>query len=178
MRIRRPMLASLTCLATLGAAAFAFQPQPSDPPPSREPGQRPPGEGPRRGPGERGRPDAISVEGAMKGMNRALKQLGGQLSQAEKHDDNLRLINDAERFCVAAKGQPVPADVLESAKDDAARAAMSKTFRADLIAVLRKLVDIESAIADDKPDEARKLIDEVVKLRHQGHDAMGIDDDE
>lgn len=113
----------------------------------------------------------------MKGLNRAIKQLRGQAGDSSKRDENLRLVNDAQRGLVAAKGQPLPEDFLKNAKDDAAKAALKDTFRKDLIGALRKLVDIEQSIFENKGDDTKKLVEELVKMRDTSHKELGVKDD-
>lgn len=153
--------------------APAGQPQSTPPPGGRPPEGRGPGEG--RGEGRRG--ELPSVDSAMKGMNRALKQLSGQITDAAKKDENLRLVNDMQRNCVIAKSQPAPADVLKKAKDDPARAKLPEAFRKNLIAAVRLLLDIEQDIADGKTDSAKNRLTELAKARDAAHETMGIEDE-
>ena len=67
------------------------------------------------------------------------------------------------------KGQPLPPGVLEHARDDAAKAKLTDTFRKDLITLLRKLLDMETAIAEGKPEVAKVHLDEVLKLGDEAH---------
>jgi len=114
----------------------------------------------------------------MKGMNRAVKVLGKQVGDATKKEENLRLVNDIQRGAVAAKGQPVPKDVLEKGKDDGERTKMSEGYRKNLIALVRKTLDLEEAILAGKADDAKKMVDEIVKIRDEGHKAMGLKDED
>jgi hypothetical protein len=109
----------------------------------------------------------------MKLMNRTLKQLRAQLSDATKRDENLRLIGEMQRGCVNAKSGK-PEQILADAKDDPARAKISAEFRRELIAVMRKLLDAELSIADGKPEAAAAALDEVEKLREHAHEELGV----
>ena len=113
----------------------------------------------------------------MKGMDRSLKQLSEQIADNAKVAENLLFVNEAQRFCVAAKGQPVPEDVLSQAKDETARKEVSRTFHRDLIAVLKKLVEIEEHLLDGKPDAAETSLKAIQRLREESHKAMGVKDD-
>jgi hypothetical protein len=113
----------------------------------------------------------------MKAMNRALRQLKNQIGDTSKRDENLRLVNDAERACVGAKGSPLPPRVLHDAVTDADKAKLADTFRNDLIGVMRGLLDLEESIAAGKTDAAKAKLDDIMKLRAAGHDAMGVRDD-
>ena len=57
----------------------------------------------------------MNVEGAMKGMNRAMKALKVSIGDAAKKDENLKLVGEMQRNCAIAKSLPVPADVLKKA---------------------------------------------------------------
>jgi len=172
------LFASVSAVALISVAGLAVgttYAQPEAQPGTRQPERRPGGEG--RRPGAEGRGEGMNVEGAMKTMNRSLKQLNGQIADAAKKDDNLKLIGDMERAIVAAKNQPVPADVLAKAKDDAAKAKVSSEFRSHLIDALRKIIDVEEAVADGKTDDAKAKLALFAKTQEAGHNAVGLKDD-
>ncbi len=120
----------------------------------------------------------LSVEQAMKSMNRPLRQLRTQIGDATKKDENLRLINDMQRGCVAAKGQPVPHEVTDLAADDAAKVKMADEYRRELLGALKLMVEVEQAILDDKADEATAKLDALVAARDHAHEELGIKDEE
>jgi hypothetical protein len=176
-------LIAAVCLASIAGAVIAFQAaqpepaspgsrQPSPPPQPGQPGER----GRPGGPGAEGRP--ISIEGAMKTMNGSLRRLRGQIADPAKKVENLRLINDMQRGCVMAKGQPLPPDRVEDAKDDAAKAKLNETFRRDLMAAMRTLLDIEQDLMDGKADSAKARLEEVIKARDAAHKEFGVKEDE
>jgi hypothetical protein len=181
-RLIRP-LAATACFLTIAAAGIALQPDGGRPPREQPAGERggQPGERGERGPGGPGGPGGrqqVSVEGSMKGMNRALRQLARQVGDESKKAENLRLINDMQRACVNAKSAPLPDDVLEHAKDEAGKAKMAAEFREDLIKVMHKLLDIETDIAAGKLDDAKAKLAEVGKMRDHGHEEMGLKDED
>ncbi len=166
----------LTAISLAPAQQPASQPersnlrQPEGRPGEGRPGEGQPGE--RRG-GQRG--EAPSVEGSMKGMNRALQQLRDQIGDATKKDACLKLVGDAQRGCIAAKsGQ---ARHIQDIKDEKERAKASESFRRQLMALARKLLDIEQNILDGKGDDAKAKIAEVIKMRDDGHKEFGVDDE-
>jgi hypothetical protein len=114
-----------------------------------------------------------SVEASMKGMNRALGQLRDQVADATKKDICLKLIGDAQRGCIAAKGGQPPQ--IQDLKDEAARAKAAESYRRRLMAVARKLLDIEQSILDGKGDAARGQISEVLKMRDEAHTEFGLE---
>ncbi|MBL8757568.1 MAG: hypothetical protein JNK35_03960 [Phycisphaerae bacterium] len=177
--------ATLAGLMALGGTMLLAQPQgPGNAQPRQPggPGRGPGGEGqpggPGRGPGgpgAEGRP--VSVEQGMKQMNRVLRQLRQQIGDASKRDENLRMLTDMQRGCVGAKGAPLSPDMMKDAKDDAAKVKLAWEFRADMIAVLRLLVDAEEAVGLGKGEVAKSKLEEAIKLRDAGHKRMGISDE-
>lgn len=136
---------------------------------------RPRRDGPgREGPGREGAAQGPNLEGAMKLMNRAARQLKDSISDASKKDENLKLITDIERGCIGAKGAPLPQKLLDKAADDNARKKLQADFRADLIKLLRLSLDIEQDIIDGKNDAAKTKFDQLQKLRDESHKAMGV----
>jgi soluble cytochrome b562 len=177
IRSRRtlPVLAAGTILA-LGALSAAHQPERQPPPPSSpQPVDGQPDRG--RQPNGRGGGELTNVDAAMKAMNRAVKRLSSQASDSAKKAENLTIIAEAERACLAAKGLPLPGRVLKKAADDAARDKLAGEFRHNLILVMRKLLDTEQNLAEDKLDAAKANIEELKKLRDAGHEEMGVSDD-
>jgi len=86
--------------------------QPADQRPARDGGGQPgrpggqPGDG--RQDARRGGGEITSVDSAMKLINRSVRRLKGQITDAAKKEDNLKLVGDIERAIVAAKGMPLP----------------------------------------------------------------------
>lgn len=162
--------------AAAPAAKPAAQPADRPPAPPTTPPTTQPGE-PRRGPaGER----PVNVEGSMKVMNRALRQLQKSLDPQAgdpvgSKEDHLKLVNEMQRGCVLAKGRPLPDGVLKGAKDEAQKAAFAASYRKDLIATLRLLVDAEEAINDGKTDVAKAKLAQVAKLRDASHKELNVD---
>jgi hypothetical protein len=145
-------------LAALQPAGAPAQPQPKEPSPRVQP------EGERGARGER-----MSVGGSMKLIGRSIEQLREQIGDAAKREENLRLVNDVQRGAVNAKGQPLPADVLKHAPDDAAKSKLAENYRKDLIALVRKMLDIESEIAAGELEAAKTHLEEALKLGDAAH---------
>lgn len=160
-----PRLTTRICVAAaaasvlVAAAGAASLVQPADRPNTRPAGQ------------------TVSVERAMKTMNRAMRQLRKVVGDAAQRDEALRLVNDMQRGCLDAKSQPVPKDILEQAADDAARAKLAGTFRHDLIELMRQLLDLETLIDAGKTQEATAKLAEIVQLRDHSHKEMGVSDE-
>lgn len=147
-------------------------------PPARGPGGEGGGGGRQPGgPGGRQGGGGQSVEGAMKGMDRAIEALKGSIADASKKDDNLRLIGDAERACVGAKNAK-PTDAINAAKDDAAKAAVVAAYRKHLLEVLKTLIVAEEATTDGKTAEAKAAIDKVITIRDSAHKEFKVKEKE
>ncbi len=168
-------------LATLAGSTASGQPE-SKQPPVRQPGGGQPGEGRQPGqPGEGRQPgrgpggQAPSVEGSMKGMNRAMKQLLDQVGDASKKEENLRLIGDMERSCAQAKnGQP---NKIKEMKDEAARTKASVEYRKHLIELMRRMLDVEESIMAGNTEAANKTLGAIEKMRDEQHKALGVKED-
>lgn len=160
--------------ATPSLAAVSMQ-QPAGQP--EQPGRPEERRGPEGRPGGQGGERRVSVEGSMKAMERSLKALYGQVGDVSKRDENLKLINDAQRGCIQSKGAGIPRDVLEKkATDAASKARLADDYRVHLVTTLRKLIDLEEAVAAGKTDEAKSILEAMGKLREEGHHAMGLQD--
>jgi hypothetical protein len=114
----------------------------------------------------------------MRGINRAINQLSRQITDASKKDENLRLINDAQRAAVLAKGAQLTDKELKGAKDEAGKAAMTLSARKHLMGVVRKMLDIEQDIIDGKNDAAKAKLEELGKMRDKAHDEFGVKDED
>lgn len=113
-----------------------------------------------------------SVNQSMKIMNRALRTLKDQGADVAKKDANLKLVSDMQRGCLAAKGL-VPERALGRV-DPAKRDELAKTYRKQLIAMMEKLLKLESAILDGKGADAAKLADEAEALSDESHKMLGV----
>ena len=129
------------------------------------------------GGGARGENAPVSVERSMKGMGRALSRLAKQVTDASKKVENVGLISDAQRACVAARAG-IPKGPWSEEQDASKRLAALIPYRKDMIELEKELIAAELAILDDKNDEAKAHIEKCLKLRDEGHKRMGIKDDE
>ena len=129
--------------------------------------------GGRAGPGG-GQP--MTVEAAMKSMNRALKVLGEAVTDAGRKDEALRLVSDAQRGCATAKMLPLPLEFMKGAADEAAKAKVQEEYAADLRKTMRMLLDVEDAIVAGKGDEAKAILAKVEEMRQHAHKELGVDE--
>ena len=118
----------------------------------------------------------MSVDAAMKALNRGVRKLTAQLSDSSggRRDENLRLIGELQRFALAAKAAGPTQGALINAKDDAAKARIHTAYRRHLIDLLRALLDIEQDIADGKLEAAKPKVQALMKARDTAHDELGI----
>ncbi|MBX3375963.1 MAG: hypothetical protein KF678_03045 [Phycisphaeraceae bacterium] len=164
-------LAAGTTLTVLSVATA--QPERPSRPEGRPPEGRQPEGRPEGRPGGRSGAEVPNVEASMKGLNRALQQLRDQVGDPAKKDACLKLIGDAQRGCINAKAG-TPHQVADI-KDEAAKAKAAESYRKHLIAVARKLLDVEQNIMEGKGDAARAGISELLKMRDAGHEEFGVD---
>lgn len=181
---KRPLrlFASALCILSVAAVLPAQQGdqpargEPTPPPQNAPDGRRGPGgPGGPRGPGGPG--GDVSVKFVMKGMKRAGRQLAAQITDATKREENLHLVNDMQRGCVLAKGQPLQGEFLRAAKTDADKARMREAYRVHLFTALRMLMGTESLIAEGKGEAAKAKLEEVFALSEKAHEEFGVTDD-
>lgn len=188
---------SLVALAAAGLAlsALVAVAQPADPPAQPKPGDAPRGPGGAGQPGQPGQPGDGGVRGrpqpgrrggdesmvpansrqAMSVMNRAIRTLKGQVSDAAKKDENLKLVSDMQRGCLGAKGA-APDKVLARETEQAKKDATTTQYRKGLIKLMEKLLALETALIDGKSEDAAKLLADVEKIRDDAHNALGVQD--
>ncbi len=167
------------------AGVTAAQPQdrpPAQPGQSGQPGGQPGGQQPGGGrpggpPGERGQQRPASAEAGMKTMGRSLSRLSKQIDAADKKDENIALVLDAQRGVVMARSATPKGPLAEEKDKDKLDAAL-KTYYTRLIVLGHKLLDLESAIRDGKTADAKKLLDETLKIRDDGHKELGVKEEE
>ena len=170
-------LGALSFLAAPLAAQDSKPAQPSQAQPTQaQPGQpegRQPGQpGERRGPGAGGARmgGPQNAEGAMKGMNRALRNLGRALDGTGTADDALKAIAEAEASCAQCRMfQP------EHAKGDAGKIT---EYRKRLIAVSHALLDMEEQIMAGKTADAKAGLEKLKKMSEEGHEALGVKEED
>ena len=175
MRTAPSALAVIGCGLMLFATARLVHSQPAATQPSGGPEARQ--QARQRGMG-RGQQVPANIEAAMKGVNRAMRQLKDQVSDPAKRDENLRLIGDMQRNAVIAKGMPLPADRLDIAKSEEDKAKLVANYRSELIRVLHKMLDLEQSIAEGKLDAAQAQLAEIQQLRESAHKEFDVHDEE
>ena len=150
--------------------------------PQQSPGQREgapreggPREGGRGGRGQGGG-QPMNIEGAMKGMNRAMKSLKDLVADGTKKAEALKLVADMQRNCAVCKALPLPPQFTKDAADDAAKAKIQDEYASDLRKTMRMLLDLEDAVVAGKGDEAKAILAKVEEMREHAHEELGVDD--
>jgi hypothetical protein len=160
--LTRSMRTGLVCLISIGSLAVAAaalaqagsQPPADAPRPARQPVTR--GQGPQ------------NVEQAMRGMNRAARELKDQIGDASKKDANLALIWAMERGAVQAKSlepEHLPAGD---------KAQLVNDFRKGQIELLKLMLTMEGQVMDGKTEDAAKTFAAIVELRDKAHEKFGV----
>jgi len=185
-RFTTKVILPATLVLSIGVLAFAqpaTTPAPKNPQPRGEPERAPEAPAPgqpgtqRRGPGGPGGPNAApaNLEGAMKLLNGNLKRLKGQIADSTKKDDNLKLINEAQRGAVIAKGMDTT-EAFAKQPDAAKRAKMNADYRPHMIQLVEHLLTLEKQIIADKTEDASKTLDLLKAYRTENHTAFGVED--
>ncbi len=162
LRAMWPGIAIASLLGVLAVGNLGMQ-DPGQEPRERPRRERPEGE--RRG---------MTVEGAMKAMNRAAQTLSGQVADASKKDENLQLVSDMQRACIAAKGSKLD-EVLEKIESEDEKKAMTLKFRLTLIELARTLLNVESNLLEGNGDAAKAELEKALAIREKAHKEFGVE---
>ena len=170
---------SLAAILSVGGLAVAMgmggQPPANQPPGNQPAGNQPAGNqppagertagAPPRGPGGPGGREGASLEAAMKGMNRAYKQLESSIGKAEAKDDNLKAIGDLQRSIITAKGMSPKMDGIDKAK----HAETLVAFRTLQIKLLKTTIELEEQVMAGKTTEAKATFVKIHDIEEEGH---------
>ncbi len=176
MNTRARSVVMMALVGVLGAGAVSIAQPPGD-----KGGEKPQqGEAPRRGEGREGRPGGergggVSVEGGMKMMNRAMKSLKAQITDASKTEENLQLLGEMQRGCVNAKAGKLDKALKEFPEDQ--RAAKALEFRREMIELARVLLDAEEKVMDGKLDAAKAALEKAAMMQKKEHEEFKVEED-
>lgn len=166
----RLTLSLLAASLAIGASALALQPAGDQPGGGRQPGQGQPGGGgqPGRGGqpggGGRGQGQPGRIDGAMKQMNGAMKDLKENLSKADKKDDNLNSITQMQRAAVNAKNaRPTNLKGTDLPK-------AQEAFRRSMIQLMGMLLELETQVMDGKTDQAQATFKKIEAFEEKSHE--------
>lgn len=139
--------------------------QPDRPRPGRQPGQ--PGPGGPGGPGQR----VMTLDGAMRMINRGFRELRANVADPAKREENLIAVWMMQQGCAAAKrGKP------EHLEGDPVAAL--EEFRRAQIKLMGMLIELEAALMDNKNDQAAVLLEEIHEHEEASHEKYQVDEEE
>ena len=110
----------------------------------------------------------------MTAMNKSLRVLKRQIADPAKKDENLSLVGkmkgnvDAALKLEPAKTKDVPG---------ADKPAYLEKYHQQLTALRKSYDDLESALKDGKPDDAKKVFEKLSEQKEKGHKDFGVDDE-
>jgi len=169
-RVAVSLAVSLAALLCVGGLAVAMG-MGGQPPANQPAGEKPAG-APPRGPGGPGGPagreggrEGGSLESAMKGMNRAYKQLENSIGKPEAKDDNLKSIGDFQRSLIMAKGMSPKMERADKTK----MAETLTAFRTLQIKLLKTTIELEEQVMAGKTAEATATLAKIHAIEEEGH---------
>lgn len=178
MRNRSKSFVAGACLFALIGAGVVVQSGYAQPGAGSGQPRQPDGPGRRGGqPGQPGGPGgpqggrAASVEGSMRGLNRALREVKAAISDATKQEQALMGVYGMQAACATAKRSKP-----EHLKGDEAK--MLAEFRRDLHAMMALLVELEGQVLDGKADAAAATVKKIEAARDAAHEKFGVKDEE
>lgn len=109
---------------------------------------------------------------SMSSMNKSLRTLKRQIADPAKKEDNLALVKKINEAVVeACKHEPA------KAKDQADKAAYLAKYKEQMDALGKSFAELETAIKEDKQDDAKKILAKLSEQKEKGHKDFGVDDE-
>ena len=105
------------------------------------------------------------LEDEMIAANKALKTLKTQITDASKNQLSLQLIQEMQQHFLAAKRME-PA----RAKKETDKAKFLADYHKAMINLMSEMLKLESAVVDNKNDEAAAILKNLNKIKSDGHD--------
>ena len=102
------------------------------------------------------------LEDEMIAANKALKT---QITDTSKNQSSLQLIQEMQKHFLAAKGME-PA----RAKKETDKAKFLTEYHKAMINLMSEMLKLESAVVDNKNDEAAAILKNLNKIKSDGHD--------
>jgi len=110
----------------------------------------------------------------MTAMNKSLRTLKRQISDAAKKDDNLALIGKMKaNVAEAIKLEPKKTKDVPAAE----KAAYVEKFKQELTELGKTYDQLEAAIKDGKTAEAKAIFDKISEQKEKGHKDFGVDEE-
>jgi len=108
---------------------------------------------------------ATPLEDEMIAANKALKTLKTQITDASKNQSSLQLIQEMQKHFLAAKGME-PA----RAKKESDKAKFLTDYHKAMINLMSEMLKLETAVVDNKNDDAAAILKGLTKIKSDGHD--------
>ena len=105
------------------------------------------------------------LEDEMIAANSALKKLKTQITDSSKNASSLELIREMQKHFLAAKGME-PA----RAKKEANKAKFVADYQKAMITLMSEMLKMETAVLDNKNDEAAGILKNLGKIKSDGHE--------
>ena len=110
----------------------------------------------------------------MTAMNKSLRTLKRQISDAAKKDDNLALIGKMKaNVAEAIKLEPKKTKDVPAAE----KAAYMEKFKQELTELGKTYDQLEAAIKEGKTAEAKAIFDKISEQKEKGHKDFGVDEE-
>jgi soluble cytochrome b562 len=107
-------------------------------------------------------------------MNKSLRTLKRQISDAAKKDDNLALLGKMKgNLAEAIKLEPKKTKDVPAAE----KAAYVEKFKQELTELGKTYDQLEAAIKDGKTAEAKAIFDKISEQKEKGHKDFGVDEE-
>jgi len=110
----------------------------------------------------------------MKTVNKSLRTLKRQVSDASKKSENIELLGTIKKSldeCLKLE----PAKTKD--QPPAQKTAYLDNYKKQMTDLEKTFADIETAVKADKPDDAKKLFEKLSEEKEKGHKDFGADED-
>ena len=125
------------------------------------------GGGPPRG----GQHEDSPLQKEMETINRDVRKLGRQYSDATKKDDSLQLVAEMQKSADTAKGlTPSKAEKLTGAE----KTKYMDTYKKDMDALMKEIAALKGAIETGKTDQAKAELDKINQLKMSSHKELSV----
>lgn len=109
---------------------------------------------------------------SMSAINKNLRTLKRQIADPAKKEANLELVKKINETVVeACKHEPA------KTKDQADKAAYLAKYKEQMDALGKSFSELETAIKEDKQDDAKKILAKLSDQKEKGHKDFGVDDE-
>jgi hypothetical protein len=108
---------------------------------------------------------ASPLEDEMIAANNVLKKLKTQITDSSKNQSSLQMIQDMQKHFLAAKGmEPL------RTKKESDKAKFVTEYRKAMVALMSEMLKMETAVIDNKNEEAAAILKNLTKVKADGHE--------